>query len=115
MKATKGPWIVNREHGTYDQRGKGHFSILHPLINTADDQYKGTIGGFHIVIGDRNCQPGYILNEADAHLIAAAPEMLDILVYIAKYYSKNIDIMPISLQGAIDQVCDIIARAEGRE
>ena len=72
-KHTPGPWIVKhlRDKGI-NAEGR-HYEILHPIINETGE-YAGENGGYNIVIGDKNCEPGYILSEADANFIAAAPE-----------------------------------------
>jgi len=69
---TTGPWEI---HTYKDKR----IEILHPLINTKDDEYKGTIGGYEVIVGKKNCENGYILNKDNARLIAAAPDMLEAL------------------------------------
>ena len=69
---TKGPWEI---HTYKDKR----IEILHPLINTKDDEYRGTIGGYMVIVGKKNCEKGYILNKDNAALISSAPDMLEAL------------------------------------
>jgi hypothetical protein len=87
-KHTPGPWEIHRLRGINDSRGKGHIEILHPLINE-DGEYKGQLGGYEVVIGDKNCQRGYILEQANARLIAAAPEMYEALNSIVHFHERK--------------------------
>lgn len=75
IKHTPGPWEMKwlRDPGI-NARGK-HIEIMHRLYNE-DGEYAGQPGGWQIVVGNKNCERGYILEDADARLITAAPELL---------------------------------------
>jgi hypothetical protein len=66
MKHTPGPWVVNKQHKTISY--KGCFDVA-----TADNEYliAQTIGG----LGEQE--------EANARLIAAAPDLLEALKQLA--------------------------------
>ena len=61
----------------------------------------------------KNTPAGIVLNEANALLIAAAPEMLEFLKYVQKFYQENISIMPVAFQTVDDEIESIIAKATG--
>lgn len=70
-KMTPGPWEA---HTMKDK----HIEILHPLINT-EGEYKGQLGGYHIIVGNKNCEKGYILDKENAQAIAALPDLIEAL------------------------------------
>lgn len=82
-KHTPGPWKVHKT-----KRG---FAILHPLVNM-DGEYKGQLGGYHVVVQERQLSPEGIetkLEEGNAHLIAAAPDLLEACKFAVDYLEKN--------------------------
>jgi len=109
-KHTPGPWEV---HKSRIIKNGSKFSILHPLINgpDADPQYVGKLGGYHIVMGPQNCEPGYILNEADAALIAAAPELLAALEKVVDVHDNGT--FKGQMFAAMTQARASIAKAKG--
>lgn len=102
MKHTPAPWIIKKQ--------QGHIEILHPLINTEDNEYKGTIGGYHVVIGDKNCQSGYILDKANAHLIAVAPDLKFACEMALDVLAINGDI-----ENLKNTLRNVLAKAEGKQ
>lgn len=51
--------------------------------------------------------------QANARVIAAAPDMLEVLEYICNFYSDNIDSMPVSFQTVVNEAEAIINKAKG--
>lgn len=86
------PWEVHKRRLSDREKGGSYspFEILHPLINT-DEEYKGQLGGYHVVIGKANCQPGYILDEADAAFIVKACNCHDDLLEALQDCMAGID------------------------
>lgn len=103
---TPGPWQVHKH--------SGGIAILHPLINK-EGEYKGKLGGYHVVIQERQLTPEGIettLNEANANLIAAAPELLEacrdalmVLEYLKDYIPRSSQV--------IKMLKSSISKAEG--
>ena len=60
---TPGPWTVHKSKRGEHEKDYSPFEILRPLVNE-DGEFKGKIGGYHVVMGRKNCLPGYILTEA---------------------------------------------------
>lgn len=113
---TPGPWIVKKKKDSGVGNRGSHFEILHPLMNT-EGKYKGQLGGYHIVVGEKNCQRG--LSEADARLIAAAPIGYDaskaLLSVVAAARDLDTAIVRLDeLESAIFLAEEFIAKAEGR-
>jgi hypothetical protein len=53
--------------------------------------------------------------DADAYLIASAPDLLAALKDVAKAYQDHFDVMPVSWQTVDNIVCAAIAKATGKE
>ena len=73
MGHTKGPWTVI---DGFDENGEGVFPSV--LIHGTEEQYRDTLGRNGIVINCSHDQEAKSLN-ANAKLIAAAPELLEAL------------------------------------
>lgn len=106
---TPGPWEVKklRDEGI-GARGH-HFEILHPLINESGE-YKGQVGGYHIVLGETI---GSKISEADIRVMSAAPEMLNALREIVRSYEDRG--MRQITEGDIGRAERAIAKAEGKD
>jgi hypothetical protein len=57
---------------------------------------------------------GYVKTEADAQLIAAAPEMLEALKYLTKEVDACVNNAWLCKQAKYKEALDAIAKAEGR-
>jgi hypothetical protein len=119
MNHTKGPWKVYDRHPEYKKSGlpKG---IINPnmarfWVGAGESEWRGPseivpVGSENGVIGE------YLDSEANAHLIAAAPELLEVLKWIVRLVEgpwtlKNED-------GENPDLSDLkilIAKAEGKE
>lgn len=72
---------------------------------------------------DKSQQPGYgelkiaddVTWEADARLMAQAPELLEALRFVAEAYQRHFDSMPVAWQTVDNIVRATIARAAGSE
>ncbi len=98
---TPGPWEVHKCKRANHEKEYSPFEILQPLINE-EGEYKGKLGGYQVIVGRKNCLPGYILGEADAHLIADSPDLLDSLVWAVgqlENYGIDADIEKLSHKG----------------
>jgi hypothetical protein len=92
MKHTSGTWKqVIRQPGT----------ML--TIENNDCEYVCSLLG-----GDKD-------KEANARLIAAAPDLLEACKAAAKFYQDNFDIMPVAWQTFDDILTQAIEKAEGKE
>jgi hypothetical protein len=111
MSHTKGPWEVHKT-----KRG---FAILHPLINK-DGEYKGKLGGYHVVVQERQLSPEGIetkLDESTAYLIAAAPELLETLKKARGAIAVTIDRLQMedcSFTRILSDIDATIAKTEGK-
>lgn len=108
-KATPGPWEVHKT-----KRGCG---ILHPLINK-EGEYKGKLGGYHVVIQERQLSPEGIetkLEESNARLIAAAPELLEAckIGASAEFQQRLVDDK--EFRSMQDKIHQAIAKAESQK
>ena len=97
---TPGPWEVHENNLI---RQWGRYQVLHPLINQ-DGPYKGQRGGYLIVVGQNEVGP--ILSKADARLIAAAPDLLEAVIYLVESPQSH---------NALLKALDAIAKATGEE
>jgi hypothetical protein len=105
-KHTPGPWEFHKN--------KSGIAILHPLINKEGD-YKGKLGGYHVVIQERQLSPEGIetkLDEADARLIAAAPELLE-ACKMALDFVVDHDIKLKVISGLGIKLNEVITKVEG--
>jgi hypothetical protein len=100
-KYTPGPWVVGID---------GTGSALWPHIYTEDDYEVAQISDNTIVNGE----PGPVdrMALANAHLIAAAPELLEALVGILELGRKNTSNS--KYDGYYDAARAAIAKAEGK-
>jgi hypothetical protein len=97
MKHTKGPWIVSDERESYLGPESGSFEVSGPsgIICVTDESYAPEA-------------------EANAHLIAAAPELLEALLqaqgYVGEYCEHHDCRVSTELYAKIDT---LIAKARG--
>jgi len=96
-KHTQGPWQVNKKVKTVVETVEGGQGIN--LIADCSDPD-----------GNRSRAE----DEANAMLIASAPELLEALEDIVKFYSDNIKIMPVAFQTFSDLAEQAIKKAKGK-
>jgi hypothetical protein len=94
-KFTPGPW---RSELLMSSIGGGYSRWQHSIIDTA------TSTDVAVVVGDRP------VNRADAHLIAAAPDLYDIVYDLWAYAADAPDI---HLRALAERARDTLAKAEG--
>jgi hypothetical protein len=98
-KHTLGPWQV--------KGGRWGYEIQTPEPNKQ--------GALTIVASQSTAHRDGDENDANARLIAAAPEMLEALQAVADAYQRMFDVMPVAWQTFDDIVQQAIARATGSE
>lgn len=93
-KFTPGPWRVERHEKKIEIWSANHFVATpeHDLFFSAEK---------------------HGLKEANAHLIAAAPEMFEALESICQFYSDNIESCPVALQTFVDLAEQALSKARG--
>jgi len=104
-KYTKGPWEINRQHvGGWDIHGDGVW--IGSIHNNHSDAGERRHGGF----------PGNIEGEANARLIAAAPELFEALGALVDEQNGPPLIRDAERwQAAMDKARTALNKAEGRD
>lgn len=98
LKRSPGPWVVTHRH----------------VDGTAyDDEIDGL--GLEIEAIERPLIRGDYALAGDAHLIAAAPELLEALISVRNTLIDATADGDCNLPGLLEYVTAVIARAEGRE
>lgn len=93
---TPGPWVVHNNGLSIGIEGKIKGVVEVSLATT-------TLGG-------RANE-----NRANARLIAAAPELLEVAIKLKGYaWANNPDSLPLELRAIINEACDAVQKAEGR-
>ncbi len=103
---TPGPWHVERIGSGYrSQQEKG---MMHRIIADSGDHR-------HYEIGTIYYKPMAEEGEANARLIAAAPELLEALRTMLYHFQPTAEIGPDEIENAVAEANAAIAKAENRE
>ena len=99
MKHTKGKWVVDKSISISIKSGEVYIAGIHSQDKRINTPPKRGIS-----------YPEYDTSETDANatLIASAPEMLEMLKYTLKYFQENTD-----MEG-LEMYENLIAKAEGK-
>jgi len=96
MSYTKGPWKVFND-------------TFNKISITGEDGNDGILR----VVAQLKGAPKETI-QANANLIAAAPEMLEALITVSQFYQDYFEIMPVAFETVAYLVDDVITKAKGR-
>ncbi len=104
MKFTPAPWEIE-DASTDSMFSKGWRTIVSPTRRVVG------IGGYHSNKDGEVC--GVVISEADAHLIAAAPEMYEALEHIYNLHSIRGFTLEDADYGVMAKIATVLRKAEG--
>lgn len=101
MKHTPGPWVAPKEQG----------NLILPKRNWEDQQIGAIANGMQILVYPCDTME----TEANARLIAAAPDLLEACKWAHQFLVSRKDIPPVGEAAQIfDLIAAAIAKAEGK-